>query len=377
MVALADKVDISGVRIREDGYLVADARVARTGTQVYTGAEVGRPDLKQVVVYRPEEEVFSDEAMASFAHRPVTNDHPPTAVTADNWKRFAVGQTSDETRKEGKFLRVPLMVADKASIDLIKQGKQELSAGYLCDLKWKDGSTPEGETYNAIQTNIRGNHIAIVQNGRAGSACRIGDSAARWGSISINPEDEMADTNLRTVLVDGLSVQTTDQGAQAIERLLSDKARLEADLDSLRQAHTDALKAKDTELASKDAEIDSLSAKIPDQTAMDKLVEDRAALIATAARIAPDVKATGLSDADLRKAVVKAKLGDEAIKDKSEAYVDARFDILAEAPPVDTLRQAMTSDSPIANVADALAARQAAFDRLQYFDANGCEMEVN
>ena len=69
-----DAVTVAGTRWREDGYLVADARIARTGIQNYLGSEVGKPDMAQVRVYRPGSEVFSDETLRSAAHRPVTND---------------------------------------------------------------------------------------------------------------------------------------------------------------------------------------------------------------------------------------------------------------------------------------------------------------
>jgi len=111
-----DTVAVAGTRRREDGYLVADARIARTGIQSYLGDEVGRPDMARVRVYRPGAEVFSRETLKSAAHRPVTNDHPPDLVTAENWKQHAVGQTGDEVRGEGIFLRVPLMVSDASAI---------------------------------------------------------------------------------------------------------------------------------------------------------------------------------------------------------------------------------------------------------------------
>lgn len=54
-----DVVTVAGTRRRDDGYLGADARVARTGIQLYAGHEVGKPEMAVVRVYRPEGEVFS------------------------------------------------------------------------------------------------------------------------------------------------------------------------------------------------------------------------------------------------------------------------------------------------------------------------------
>lgn len=97
-----DAVAVAGTRRRDDGYLVADARIARTGIQLYAGSELGKPEMDVVRVYRPGAEVFSEDTLRSAAHRPVTNDHPPEMVTSANWKRFAVGQTADEKSEENQ-----------------------------------------------------------------------------------------------------------------------------------------------------------------------------------------------------------------------------------------------------------------------------------
>lgn len=116
MTVLHDAVEISGTRRTADGYLVADARVARTGIQTYAGFEVdpdgslGLRDKATVRVYRPDDEVFADAAMRSYAYRPVTNDHPSEAVTADNWRDVSVGQTG------GVSIHAPLRGATAYSL---------------------------------------------------------------------------------------------------------------------------------------------------------------------------------------------------------------------------------------------------------------------
>jgi hypothetical protein len=349
-----DAVSIAGTRRRDDGYLVADARVARTGVQLYAGYEVGKPDMSVVRVYRPDAEVFSRDTLASFAHRPVTNDHPAEPVTADNWKEHAVGNTSDEIARDGSFIRVPLMVSDGATIKLIEDGKRELSAGYTCDLAFEAGQTADGEAYDAIQKNIRANHVAIVQRGRAGSQARIGDGVGSWGIAPITDAlTKEVSMTTRNIMVDGLSVETTDQGAQAIEKLLSDRNSLQTKITDAETAHAEAIRAKDAELAKAHAERDAANAKVLDTAALDKLVQARGDLIAAAKAIAADVKTDGLSDAEIRKAVVTAKLGDAAVKDKADAYIDARFDILAEdaAKNADPVRRALQSQdrAPLTN----------------------------
>ena len=327
-----DAVTVAGTRRRDDGYLVADARIARTGIQSYLGWEVGKPDMAEVRVYRPGSEVFSEDTLKSAAHRPVTNNHPDEQVNSKNWKEFAVGQTGDEVTGEGIFMRVPLMVSDEKAILDIEAGKQELSAGYTCDLDFTAGTTPTGEAYDAIQKNIRLNHVAIVQHGRAGKQVRIGDASA-WGVAPITndqtPEKEKIMT-LKTVTVDGIPVEVTDQGATVIGTLQTRLADANTKLTDAEKAHQIAVAAKDAEIAKKDAEIDATKAKVLSDADLDKRVQARADLITVAKAIAKDVKTEGLTDAAIRKAAVVAKLGDEAVKDKADAYIDARFDILAE-----------------------------------------------
>jgi len=328
-----DAAPIAGTRRTADGYLVAEVRTARTGIQDYAGFEVGKPDMPIVKVYRPADQVFSKDSMGSYAHKPVTNDHPAEAVSATNWKDLAVGQIGDEVARDGEFVRIPLVVMDAAAIKLVEDGKRELSAGYVCDLAFEAGVAPDGQAYDAIQKDIRINHVAIVQNGRAGSKARIGDGAISWGVAPVTndqqPEKEKIMT-LKTVTVDGIPVEVTDQGATVIGTLQSRLADANTKFADAEKAHQTAIAAKDAELAKKDAEIDALKAKVLDEKALDAKVQARADLISLAGKIAKDVKTEGLTDAEIRKAVVVAKVGDAAIKGKPEAYIDARFDILAD-----------------------------------------------
>ena len=328
-----DSVQVAGTRRTADGYLVAEARSVRTGIQLYAGSEVGKPELSVVRVYRPADQVFADASLQSFTHAPVTMDHPAEAVTADNWKQLAVGEVSTAAKKDGEWVHLPLILKDAAAIQAVETGKRELSAGYTCELVFGDGVTPDGEAFNATQTNIKINHLAIVDRARAGSKARIGDGAISWGAAPVTndqqPEKEKIMT-LKTVTVDGIPVEVTDQGATVIGTLQSRLADANTKFTDAEKAHQTAIAAKDADLAKKDAEIDALKAKVLDEKALDAKVQARADLITVAKSIAKDVKTEGLTDAAIRKAVVSAKLGDAAIAGKADAYIDARFDILAE-----------------------------------------------
>lgn len=392
---LTDTAEIAGTRRTRDGYLVAQVRAGRTGIQNYAGVELDRPDLGVVRVYRPEDEVFDGAAMATAAHRPITNDHPSQRVSAETWRDVAVGMTGGDVVRDGSFISVPLVLMDSAAIEDVEGGKRQLSWGYTCDLDWTAGKTPEGEDYDAVQRAIRINHLAVVTRGRAGSDCRIGDTA---GAAPATPTPSttqggraMPDAEIRTVVVDGLSIPVTNQGAEVISRLqrqMTDAAAtaesqrlglvqqvtardgqiqaLRDDAARLADAHQGAVAALTaTHQQALDAvrgELDALRVQTSD-AALDARVAARSALIAQARRVLGDAyDATGQSDVAIRRAVVAKALPALPMDDsKGDAYVNAVFDTVMAAPaltaaPVapDPLRIAISAGAG-APVADAAA----------------------
>lgn len=341
-----DSVPVTGVRRTEDGYLVAEARVARTGIQDYLGTEIdpdnehGLRDKTIVRVYRPESAVFHADAMHSYAYRPMTNGHPGgDGVNSKNWKDVAIGQTGGEVVRDGQFVKVPLVLMDAKAIEDYESGKRELSMGYGAEVVFQDGVSPEGEQYDCFLGPMKMNHLSLEHRARGGEHLRIGDK---------NPHTpkgghDMADS-LRKLLVDGISIDVTEQGAQAIEKLNTKLADAATATKTLTDAHATAIALKDAELAKKDAEIDALKGKQLSDADIDKRVTARADLISKAKAIA-DADYTGKTDADIRKAVVVAKLGDAAVAGKADAYIDARFEILVEDaaknPANDPFRQHM------------------------------------
>ncbi|MBY2986385.1 DUF2213 domain-containing protein [Rhizobium leguminosarum] len=330
-----DKLTLDGaIRRTADGYGVVSAKVARGGNvQLYLGSEVGMNDKATVRVYRPESEVFKKDAIASYAGVPVTINHPKNGVSADTWKDLAVGEVGDDVLRDGEFVRVPMMLRDAKAIKAVEDGKRELSMGYSAEITIADGVTPTGETFDAIMSDFKMNHVAIVDQARGGAELRIGDGADKWGAAPISTTDKetvtMTDA-LRTVVVDGLSVQTTDQGAQAIAKLLKDLESSAAKIVTSDAAHATAIAAKDEEIGTLKAENQKLKDAAPKPADLDKLVADRAALVTTIKAIDSKIEVSGISDSDLRRAAVKAKLGDEMVKDASDAEITGMFKAIAK-----------------------------------------------
>lgn len=159
-----------------EGYLICkDAILARTGKQQYRRSEIYGDSCENaddiVDVDRSEKEVFSDATLASFENKPITVEHPDESVNSTNWKSYQVGFVRDVRRgktQDGQDVILGnLIIQDEKAIEEILEGEHtDLSCGYDCDIKDDNG---------LYQTNIRGNHVALCREGRAGIA-KIVDS---------------------------------------------------------------------------------------------------------------------------------------------------------------------------------------------------------
>lgn len=156
-----------------EGYLICtDAILARTGKQTYRRNEVftDSDDDSEIEIDRKAEEVFSPATLASFENKPITVEHPDENVGPDNYNTLSVGFVRDVRRGnvDGQEVMLgTLVITDAKTIEEIENGEHvELSCGYDCDII--DEKNPQ-------QRNIRGNHVALCECGRAGIA-RIVDS---------------------------------------------------------------------------------------------------------------------------------------------------------------------------------------------------------
>ena len=169
-----------------EGYLLClNVPVARTGMQEYLPEELGLisnsefgtqnselpPAGGLISVFRPEDEVFSPETMASFEGMPVTNDHPPEGVDISIIRALQKGHAHNVRRGSGEesdLLLADLIITDPDLIKaILEDGKREISCGYTYALCEENG--------RYIQRQIRGNHVAVVDAGRAGHRVSIKD----------------------------------------------------------------------------------------------------------------------------------------------------------------------------------------------------------
>ena len=356
---LYDEAKLSKRTRTKEGYLLVEATLGRSGAQVYKQREVyvdaANPEAA-FIVWRPEEEVFDPASMTSFAMKPVTLNHPGFLIDVDNFADHAVGFSGDTVWREGDFLKGTLLITDKRAIREIENGRNEVSLGYELDMIDESGVAPDGTVFDGYQTNIRGNHIALVHAGRCGGECRLDDSLpddlpdkedhsqSFVEDVALFTEDcacggktecgcqgkEKAmtgNTNLtKSVLVDGLSVLTDERGAVVIERMkrsLDDsRAGQEKTLNDMYKRAEDHAAA----IAEKDKEIVRLrELNSPEKIA--QAADERVKLLVSALDFLPaDYIYDNKTNVQIAKDAVEMSMGADVVKGRSDDYVMALFD---------------------------------------------------
>lgn len=332
---------VAGAVIDTDGFMRDSPIVARTGVYEYRN-----PDGTIRREYRPADEVFASDALNSFRGKPITVLHPKKGkITAANAFGTAVGSIlSDGYPKDEKYVACDIVIFAPDKI-----GKhRELSLGYRCDCEETPGVSPDGQAYDAIQRNIRINHLAVVPLARAGMKARLNCD----GDEIIESEGTQ---NMSKFKIDGVEHEVPEAVANYITALQSRADAAEAGLTATKETLAGVTASK-TELQTKldamtgerdgvqgkldamTAERDSLKSKVDaaeadKKAAVDKAVEDtkkevkeRAELEADAKKAKCD-KTDGMDNKALKIAIIKAVRGDSLNFDgKSDDYVNAYYD---------------------------------------------------
>ena len=157
-----------------EGYLICySVPINRIGKQLYMAGELGLEGdpNRLVTIYRLEEDVFALSAVASFEGKDVTAGHPPEMVTAGTYAAYHKGH-AENVRRVGDNTVADLVIKDPSLSSDVENGVvREVSCGYECVF------VPYLDGYK--QTNIMGNHVAVVPKGRAGSTVAIQDAATK------------------------------------------------------------------------------------------------------------------------------------------------------------------------------------------------------
>lgn len=166
----------SARQIDENGFVeIKGNPISKVGIFPYSGMTLNLPDAdpeKIYRVYRSAEELSSQDCIDSFKLMPIIDGHEMLG-TIDKpgytppEKKGVDGVTGEEVYFENNYLKANLKIFSKRLLEKVKKGIKELSMGYFAKYEMKPGIY-EGQAYDAIQTNIRGNHTAVVPEGRSG-----------------------------------------------------------------------------------------------------------------------------------------------------------------------------------------------------------------
>jgi len=308
----------------DEGYYKGTAIITHTGKFPYLDKETKRV----VIEARLDADVFDPKSMESFTLKPITNDHPKTKdglIDANTIKQYQVGMTGSNVRRDGDNLLIDMVITDKDTINLIKKGKKALSCGYRCDTI----EAPVGSGADYIQTNIIGNHVSLVNKGRANKAkintdtqihyeddINIKENTDGMKTIQLDSVDYQADE----AVIDAYKAQKTraDNADISIASISAEKSKLEGERDSIK-----------TKLDSLEKELADLKAKSVDASKLQEMVKNRVALEGIASKAGVEVKMDS-ADLDIKKAVILKLQPKAVLEGKDEVYINARYDASIE-----------------------------------------------
>ena len=259
-VSRYDYGQVTKSEVTDEGYLKVWCKAARVGTQLYT-----RGDGTQVREYRPEDEVSNPDSLASFGMKAVTLNHPKVLLDSKTTKLHQVGHAGSHVRFSDGFVEVALVITDQDAIDAVQRGDaQEVSAGYRVDYDPTPGVTPNGESYDGIQRNIRVNHIAVVSKGRAGREARLLlDSCDRNDAVAdIEPPSNSPVISMARITLDGLDIELPADAAGAVQSFVKETGRAQAELQQKLDAQEEKIQAVVTEKTEAQDRIDASQERI-------------------------------------------------------------------------------------------------------------------
>ncbi|MDE9566751.1 DUF2213 domain-containing protein, partial [Xenorhabdus bovienii] len=343
-----------------NGWLeVKDNPISKVGVFDYMGSEIGAPNPGDLYrVYRPAEELESQATIESFKLKPFIDEHEMLGKDGTPAEKKGIeGVIGENVYFDYPYLRGNIKILSNAALNQIDNGKIELSPGYRCRYEFTPG-TFEGEQYDAIQRDIRGNHLALVEEGRTGIDVAVQDHSV----ITIDTRElvNMAtEENNENTTDNGFTPEQVEQLQALIAAAIAGQApvtdegseKKETPKENPEQEQTDSEEEKKAEDAVEEAETAAEAAETGEPEAV-----ENAEIAIEAAEEAIEVAKEHLDPAttdSLNRRIKRIRRGIQAMDDIS--MLKRKVNRLAKAKPTldtgalikqlagrDTLAQALT-----------------------------------
>lgn len=304
-----DKILIPKIKKTKEGFLKGKAIATRTGVFKYLNHDGSvRYEL------RHPDDILIENSLNTLKTIPITNEHPRDLVNVDNANSLIVGMTGEEVTIIDDSIMVSLTVTHKDAIEAIKRGKRELSLGYTLDVIEESGIY-NGEKYTHRQKNVDYNHLALVEEGRAGRTARI-------NLDNINTNVLIQYTGNKNMDNKNEEILETEIKEEVISKVEINKDTINLDKYT---AKIDQLKAENNELKTKFSEINI------DSIVADK-VRNKIFLIAKIKNVVA-LDSNDLidkSEREIMEDVIKHFDNNINLEEKSDGYIQGRFDAIIE-----------------------------------------------
>ena len=338
-------VKLSKPRLTSNGYLEVDICLGKVGVLEYW--DESKNDVRRELIEA--DQLLKKDSYETLENVACTNEHPPAMLTPANTKAFAVGYVQKGIKVMDEKLYGTGLITDKKTIDDIKSGKRvEVSPAYETILKpAPQGAVWQGFSYDYIQTDRKYNHLAIVEAGRNGKTVAIKTDSLEFRTdsalveinnnldgvatmttkIKLNEVEYDVSETVATVLTSKFDSDEANKKElmDMIEKLKEDNEKLQAKVDQYKKDME--AKEKEDEEEKKDEEHDEKEEK---KDAFDAAVAARVDLLKKAETLSPETKFDGLSNLEIMTKVVSELNPELNMDSKTEAYIEARFDMECE-----------------------------------------------
>ncbi len=319
--------------IDENGFMHFRSVVTNVGVFSYYDSEGN--EIREL---RPPEEVFSLDSLESLKMLPFTNEHPGGLVTTESIKEVQVGNLGEDWRIDQYHVSMPIVVQDKKTIQDIKNGKLALSCGYKAQREYKSGVWM-GARYDYIQRNIRYNHVALVDQGRAGDNAVIKMDGVDYlvSSIDIQDNKKKEDGNmpennnvvLKEMVLDGVKYNAEAEVVKSHTKLDALVKEQNEKLDSMKK-ELETVKGERDSFKDQAEKLQKEAESKIDASDVEKLIKQKISVFDKAKEM--KIEEVQISDSveEIMKKVILSISPEAKLDDVSSEYLQARYDAAVE-----------------------------------------------